>query len=1030
MNNTKGSVLVIGGGITGVQTALDLADSGFYVYLVERTAAIGGVMSQLDKTFPTNDCSACILSPKLVECGRHLNIQLLTLSELVSLKGEPGNFRAVIRENPRYVDANKCIACGMCAEKCPKVVPNEFNNGLGTRKAAYLKFPQAVPLKYAIDAKHCIWLNKPGRCGACAKACPAGAINFDDKPKEHILEVGAVALALGFETYDPSLLDFTGYGRLKNVVTSLEFERLLSPSGPCLGHMERPSDHAIPKRIAWLQCVGSRDINRACNAYCSSVCCMYAIKQAVIAKEHAAGHLDATIFYMDMRTHGKDFEKYYERAKASGISFIRSRVHSVWPAGQAVHTQKGFEYGHDLLVRYSDEDGHLHEETFDLVVLSVGMQLSASARELLSKLDIPLNSHGFVPFSSFSPNSTSKPGIFICGPVSDPKDIPQSVTEASSVAAEISALLSSSRWQATKTKEFPPERDITAEPPRIGVFVCHCGINIASVVNVKEVAEYARTLPGVVFVQDNLFTCSQDTIVNMIATIRREGLNRVVVASCTPRTHEPLFQETLREAGLNPYLFEMANIRDQDSWVHQNEPEKATQKAKDLVRMAIAKVRGNQPLSANVVPVHKRALVIGGGVTGMVAALSLADQGFPVDLVEKADGLGGNARRLYRTWQGEEVAEMLQSLIDRTTSHANITLHSSTTLERTSGSVGRFKTTLSNGKEIEHGVAILAVGGQPWRPSGEWQYLYGEEERVKTLLEVDELCMADENVGVSGRSPLLSQLNHVVFIHCVGSRIPERPYCSRVCCTHAIDQALKLKELNPRMNIYMLYRDIRTYGQREILYQEARAKGIVFIRYDLNNRPTLTKDGDTLCIRAMDHVLKRPLVIHPDMVVLASAVEPRRDAGELSKFFKCSINAEGFLMEAHAKLRPVDFATDGVFLAGLCHYPKPLEESIAQAKAAAVRAVRVLAQDVVPAESAVAVVNPAKCVTCGVCAKICPYSAISKDPVLQKASVDASLCKGCGACVASCRSDAITLKNMGNEQIMAAIEAAMCNCGG
>lgn len=1022
MNNPKGSVLVIGGGITGVQTALDLADSGFYVYLVERTAAIGGVMSQLDKTFPTNDCSACILSPKLVECGRHLNIQLLTLSELVSLKGEAGNFKAVVREHPRYVDVNKCIACGMCAEKCPKVVPNEFNNGLGTRKAAYLKFPQAVPLKYAIDSKNCIWLNKPGRCGACAKACPAGAIDFDARPREHVLEVGAVVLALGFETYDPSFLDFTGYGRLKNVVTSLEFERLLSPSGPCLGHMERPSDHKIPKKIAWLQCVGSRDINRACHSYCSSICCMYAIKQAVIAKEHAGGHLNASIFYIDMRTHGKEFERYYERAKAGGVRFVRSRVHSVWPAGNAFRTDKGFDYGHDLLLRYSDEDGHLHDEVFDLVVLSVGMQPSSYASNLLKELHIPLDEDGFVSSSAFSPVNTARKGIFVCGPISGPKDIPQSVTEASAVAAEISAMLAPGRWQATKTKEFPSERDVSVEPPRIGVFVCHCGINIASVVNVKQVAEYARTLPDVVFVQDNLFTCSQDTIVQMIETIKREGLNRVVVASCTPRTHEPLFQETLREAGLNRYLFEMANIRDQDSWVHQNEPDKATEKAKDLVRMAVAKVRGDQALAANQVPVHKRALVIGAGVTGLTAALSLAEQGFPVHLVEKAETAGGNARRLYRTWQGENVAAQLNGLMNQVATHPNITLHLSTEIADTSGSVGRFKTTLSNGQEIEHGVAILAVGGQPWQPSGEWQYLYGEDERVRTLLEVDELCMSDTR--------RLEALKNVVFVHCVGSRIPERPYCSRVCCTHAIDQALKLKELNPEMNIFMLYRDIRTYGQRERLYQEVRAKGIVFIRYDLNNRPVLSRNGDALVMQVVDHVLKRPVLIRPDLVVLATAVEPRADVRNLSKFFKCSINADGFLMEAHAKLRPVDFATDGVFLAGLCHYPKPIEESIAQAKAAAVRAVRVLAQDMVPAESAVAVVNPSKCVTCGVCAKICPYSAISKDLVLQKASVNASLCKGCGACVAACRSDAITLKNMGNEQIMAAIEAVMCDCGG
>ncbi len=1008
MSTPKGSVLVVGGGISGVQAALDLADSGFYVHLVEKSSAIGGSMSQLDKTFPTNDCSACILSPKLVEAGRHLNINLLTLSEILDVSGEPGNFRVKVKQNPRYVDPNKCIACGTCAQKCPKKVPNEFDLGLGKRKAIYLRYPQAVPLKYAIDPNACIYLNKPGRCGFCQKVCPTGAINFEEKPKELTLEVGSVILALGFKPFNPEALDFTGYGRLKNVVTSMEFERLLSPSGPCMGHLERPSDKKEPKRIAWLQCIGSRDINRACHSYCSSVCCMYAIKQAVIAKEHSqGGEISSSIFYMDMRTHGKGFEAYYQRAEQEGIKFHRARVHTVSP------TQ-----GDNLSLRYVGDDGTIHEEEFDLVVLSVGLETDPNVMRLCHDLGIELDEDNFVSTSPFAPVATSRPGIFVCGAISEPKDIPQSVMEASAAASKAQELLSKARWTETKKKEFPPERNVYAEPPRVGVFVCSCGINIASVVDVEAVTEYAKTLPGVVFAQNNLFTCSQDTINQMAETIKRERLNRVVVASCTPRTHEPLFQETLREAGINKFLFEMANIRDQDSWVHQNWPEKATEKAKDLVRMAVAKVLGDEPLPYNQLPVTKKALVIGAGVAGMVSALSLADQGFPVCLVERKDRLGGHARKFFRTWHGQPMQQYLEELTRRIEDHPLVEVELGATVDEVSGSVGQFKTRLSNGKEIEHGVAIVAIGAESFKPrTGPWNYLYGKNPNVFTLLELDQRFIKDDK-GLKG-------LNQAVFIHCVGSRVPERPYCSRVCCTHAIDQALKLKELNPDMDIFMLYRDIRTYGQREHIYQEARKKGIVFIRYDLEHLPEVRDEAGKIVVEVEDPIIAQKLQLHPDILVLASGVRPRDDVSELSKLFKCAMTQEGFLLEAHMKLRPVDFATDGVYLAGLCHYPKPVEETIAQAQAAASRAAMVLSHDSVPAESITAQVNPMKCTGCAVCTEVCAYHAVNIDQNTGKATVDAGLCKGCGACVAGCRSDAITLKNLGNEQLMAEVEAAM-----
>ncbi len=1002
-----GSVLVIGGGIAGVQAALDLANSGFLVHLVEGTTSIGGKMSQLDKTFPTNDCSACILSPKLVECGRHFNINLLTLSDLIALEGEPGRFKAVVRQRPRYIDPEKCIACGLCAEKCPKKVSNAFNEGIGERKAAYLSYPQAVPLKYALDPDHCIWINKPGRCGLCAKVCPAGAINFDDTAKEHVLEVGSVVLALGFSPYDPSSLDFTGYGRLPNVVTAMEFERLLSPSGPCMGHMERPSDGREPKRIAWLQCVGSRDINRVGHPYCSSICCMFALKQAVIAKEHAHGEFEPSIFYMDMRTHGKGFENYYNRAKDNGVHFHRARVHSVIPAADPGNLQ----------LRYVDEQGQVNFGEFDMVVLSTGLQVGKQTLNMAAMLGLELDADNFIKTDSFNPVATSRPGIYVCGAASEPKDIPQSVMEASAAAAEAGRIMAPARWTETSKKVYPAEMNIHSQAPRIGVFVCHCGINISSVVDVEAVAAHAKNLDGVVFSQCNLFTCSQDTINQMVSIIKEQGLNRVVVASCSPRTHEPLFQETLRDAGLNKFLFEMANIRDQDSWVHQLEPEKATAKAKDLVAMAVARVRGEGALPYNTVPVTKSALVIGGGVSGMTAALSMAEQNYPVTLIEQSDLLGGNGRKVYRNWKGDKFLPFIDELTARVTTHPQISVKLNTEISDVTGSVGKFITTFSDGHSFEHGVAVMAVGGKAYQPEGQWQFLHGVNPNVQTLLELDQRFI-DEDAT-------LKSIKQAVFIHCVGSRIPERPYCSRVCCTHAIDSAVRLKELNPDMDVFMLYRDVRTYGQRERLYQEARAKGILFIRYDLEHLPQVSEKDGQLVIHVHDPIIDANVIIHPDMLVLATAVQPRQQTGVLSKFFKCAVDSQGFLLEAHMKLRPVDFATEGVFLAGLCHYPKPMEEAIAQAKAAAARASIILAYDAVPAESVTAVVTAAKCTGCGLCVAVCAYNAVSLNEN-GVSTVNTSMCKGCGACVAGCRSDAISLKNIGNEQIMAAVDAAFC----
>jgi heterodisulfide reductase subunit A len=880
--------------------------------------------------------------------------------------------------------------------------------GLAKRKAIYVQYAQAVPLKYSIDKANCIYFVKKGKCGACKKVCPTGAVDFDQKETIETLNVGSVILSPGFAPFDPTVFDSYQYAKLPNVMTAMEFERVLSASGPTMGHLVRTSDHKEPKKIAWFQCVGSRDMNRCDNSYCSSVCCMYAIKEAVIAKEHAGKDLDCAIFFMDMRTHGKEFERFYATAKDKhGIRFIRCRVHTITPVAGT----------DDLEIRYITENGDLKTEIFDQVVLSVGLQVKPEVAELAKKLGVELTEGRFCKTDTFEPVATSREGIYVCGVFQGPKDIPQAVIDASAAASAAGEILSEARNTLVKHKEAVPETIITNERPRIGVFVCRCGINIAGVVDVPKVAEYAKTLPYVEFATDNLYSCSQDTQDTIAQIIQKERLNRVVVAACTPKTHEPLFQETLTNAGLNKYLFEMANIRNQDSWVHKNNPDLATQKAIDLVRMAVAKVALMEPLKEAELEVNQTALVIGGGIAGMSAAKSLANQGYETHIIEKGRSLGGQALNLFRTAKGEDIAEKLSGLVKVITGDKKIHVHLDSVITNVDGFVGNFKSTISSsGKDevLEHGIAILATGGSAFRPP---EYSYGKDPRILSSLELDKKFIEND--------PELKKAGSAVFIQCVGSREPDRMYCSRVCCTHSVDNAIELKSINPEMNVYVLYRDIRTYGEREYLYKKAREKGVVFIRYSLENKPEVKSEGDKIKVGVTDHILGRRMEIEADFVTLATAVIPNRDE-KLANFFKVPVNDDGFFIERHAKLGPSEFATDGVFLCGLAHYPKPIDESIAQGMAAASRAVTLLARKKIHTSGTVAETVPAVCSSCGVCVSICPYSAPSFIEETArffpgKAQINPVLCKGCGLCVASCRSGAIRLKGFDNDQIFAQI---------
>ncbi|MFH2128226.1 MAG: 4Fe-4S binding protein, partial [Pseudomonadota bacterium] len=829
-----------------------------------------------------------------------------------------------------------------------------------------------------------------------------GAVNYDQQAEVRDIKVGSVIISAGFKPFDPTPYVQYSYANFPNVVTALEFERILAASGPWMGHLVRTSDEAEPKKIAWIQCVGSREVNTCDHPYCSAVCCMYAIKEAVIAKEHSHTDLDAAIFFMDMRTFGKDFERYYEGAQEEGVRFIRSRIHSISELEDR-----------SLQIEYATEDGQARVETFDMVVLSQGLETAPETIELCQKLDINLSPGKFISTSCFEPVTTSRPGVYVCGALAGPKDIPLSVMEASAAACAAAGKLSSARGSLAQEQEFPEERSVAGDIPRVGVFVCSCGINIAGVVDVEAVAEYAKTLPYVTHVRNNLFSCSQDTQDKMAEVIAEEGLNRVVVAACTPRTHEPLFQETLVNAGLNKYLFEMANIRNQDSWVQSGDPAAATEKAKDLIRMAVAKAALLAPLQEVQLEVTPGALIIGGGVSGMNAALNLAAQGYTSHLVERDNALGGNARSLRVTAQNQPIAPYLDELRERIAAEPLITAHLNTVIKEGEGFVGNFKTTLAgdSGEEVvKHGVTLICTGAGEYKPN---EYLYGQDPRVMTHLEIDQ--------AVLGGELDLSEVNKAVFIQCVGSRDPERPYCSKVCCTHSVESALAIKEANPEAQVVILYRDIRTFGERELLYKEARSKGVLFVRYDLEHKPKVEATDDGLLVTVRDHVLDRDLLIEADLVGLATAIVSNR-SNDLAQMFKIPMDADGWFLEAHQKLRPVDFATDGVFMAGLAHYPKPLEEAVAQAQAAVARAVTVLSSKEMMLPGTVAFIEQRKCVGCGVCWTVCPYQAITQDDK-GLAVVNEALCKGCGTCVASCRSGAPNLRGFTNQGVMAQIMA-------
>ncbi len=851
------------------------------------------------------------------------------------------------------------------------------------------------------EAARCLACGVCSECLSCYYKCGVNAIDHDMVERFEEVKVGSLILAPGFDIYDAHLSQEYGLGRYANVVNALQFERILSASGPTMGHVERPSDRRAPHKIAFLQCVGSRDRD---HPYCSAVCCMYATKEAIIAREHDRG-IEPTIFFIDIRAYGKGFDAYFERArKEHGVKYVRCMVSRV--AEDPV--------SRNLVISYVDQAGQIMEEEFDLVVLSVGMRPSAASKALAKKLDIELDPYGFAKTDTFSPLATSRPGVYVCGAFQGPKDIPETVAQASGAAAAASELLSEARGTLVTKKVYPEQKPVAEEAPRIGVFVCRCGSNIGGVVDVPGLKEYAASLGNVVYADENLYTCSQDTQARIKKTIEEENLNRVVVASCSPRTHEPLFQETIREAGLNPYLFEMANIRDQCSWVHMNQKEDATAKARDLIRMAVANAWLVRPLEKVSKPVIKKGLVVGGGLSGITAALGLAEQGFPVYLVEQSAHLGGNFRHLYSTLGGQDPQKRLQEILGRVTEHPRIQVFTNCRITGFSGYVGNFKTQVVTGdgtaEELEHGAIILATGGEELKPK---EYLYGEDSRVLTQLELEKALATGEARA--------AELKEVVMIQCVGSRNEERPYCSRVCCAEAVKNALTIKAQNPETRVVVLYRDMRMYGLLEEAYKRARKAGVIFMRYDEEQKPLAENTNGKLLVTVHNPVLKEIISFTPDLMVLSTATIPS-DTSELTALLKVPRTIDGFLLEAHMKLRPVDFATEGMYLCGIAHAPKMIDEALSQAAAAVSRACTVLSRDTIQVGGIVSVVDEEKCAACLSCVRICPYNV----PVINSqgaAEIEMAKCQGCGLCASECPAKAITLQHYTDEQIIAKCQA-------
>jgi len=1003
----KGSnaILIVGAGLSGMQSALLLAQRGHAVYLLDEAPGIGGSLHLLDRTFPTDSCGLCISSPTnatycpSIECSLHPNIMPLPLSELLHLDGAPGRFQARIRRNPRYVNVERCNLCGDCAAVCPVTRPHAHEGNLAPQKAIYAPPPRAVPNAYVIDMTACI------RCGKCVAACPTQAINLDEQATEQTLDVGAVILSPGFSPFDARRKGEFGFGVFSNVVTSIQFERMVSPPGSTKGKLVRPSDGKTPKRIAFIQCVGSRD-QTVGREYCSSICCMYTAKQARAALE-SQPDAEITVFTMDIRTFGKGYERYWESVRQEGIRFRRAMVSK---AKQHPKT------GH-VALNYVSEGGEPKEEEFDLVVLAIGLEPSESARKLAERIGLGVNAYGFGEAGEFAPVASARPGVFVAGCYLEPKDIPDTVAEAAAAAAHAAQTAS----QPAPARPVVPSGQVAESEPAIGVFICTCNGTIGQAMDVAALAEYAASLPHVVAVGRAEDCCSEQGIANLGEWIRTTGSNRLVFAGCSPRTCQTELARALAQAGLNDAFLQRANLREGCAWVHGHSPALATEKAKDLVAMAAARAVHANPVRIQTTDVDDGALVIGGGLAGMTAALTLANLGHPVTLVERENRLGGQLHNVGFTVETPDPQTRAEHLAAQVSHHDRITVHLGATLASFSGVGGRFRAEIQTAAgervPVSAGAVIVATGGHEAQVR---EYLYGEDTRV--LLQGDLSRALSGGEETLAQSPFASARN-LVMIQCAGSRDENRPYCSRICCTQAVKNAIRLKELKPEANIFILYRDIRTFGMHELLYRQARDKGVVFIRYELPDKPKVEPAADGLGVRVTDATLNETVLLQADAVVLSTGIAPNANA-ELAQLLGVPLDSDGFFQEQHPKMRPLNFMKPGMYLCGLAHGPHFIRETIAQAQGAAMRAAAYLAEKQRASKMTRVGVNKRLCSFCGLCVSACPYGARVMDYEERVARVLDELCQGCGICAVTCPNKATQQYTFEHKAVLAEVDAA------
>ncbi len=1016
-----GAVLVVGAGVGGMRAATDLADAGMKVYLVEQSPSVGGVVAQLGFMFPTHDCVLCrgtsdhgygctrpSITPWLLNFSLHPSIELLTLTEVISVSGQPGHFVATVRHKPRYVDTRHCINCNKCSEVCPIELPDPFQLGQVKRKAAYKVAARAAPDAYVIErGDYC------DDCRKCAAVCPTGAIDLQEQEWHEDLHVGAIILTVGYKMFDPSGEAEYGYGRYPNVITSLEYERLASRSGPTEGLVRRPSDGKLPRKIAWIQCVGSRD---QAHPYCSSICCMYATKEAMLAKQRLPG-VEVKIFVMDERAFSKEYSAYTRRAvEVFDVEFVRSRI-------SIIHQDPKT---HDLIVRYQTEDGMLKDKRFGMIVLSVGSEPPAQSKQMAEMLDIDLNEYGFCKTAKFEPVDTTRPGIYVAGAFGMPKEITESIIDASGAVAQAIQLLSGTQHSLVEKPTYPIERDVSGEQSRAGIFVCRCGGQISDVIDLSETLEYTRNLPDVVYAGEVAFGCQEDGLAEIKRIVREKGVNRLIVGACTPRTHEALFQNLLRGVRLNPHLLEFVSLRESCSWVHYDNPKGATRKAKELLRFGVARARHLGPIQKIEMDHDRRALVLGGGVAGLTAALTIAEQGYDVFLVEKGKKLGGNVSHLHFTAEGDNPHQMMRNLIKRVESHERIAVYKESEMIRFRGTKGNFNSTLRgayNGSsktkewDVTHGVTIVATGAQEFRGP---VYFLGQDSRVVTQLELEQT--------IAERAEEINKLKNVAMIQCVGPwNLDEEQefYCSRTCCTNTLKNAMRIKIINPACQVVVLYKELMTYGFRERYYTEARERGVLFVRYDDNNRPKAYLENNRLKIKVRDPTLLQDVILSPDLLALSMATVPAESNTQLAEMLGVPLSIEGFFMEDNLKLRPMDFTREGIFLCGAAHYPKFSEESVAHALATSARAMTILGQEKLEATIKFAQVDQSKCVGCLTCLRTCPFQIPKIDPgavgvggIIGAAYIEPTLCTGCGTCTSECPANAIQLLHYHDDQIV------------